>query len=389
MSEDKKEKGIVALTNFKAVEVFKAGSTEKFLDTIKAVATEFVSDVSTKEGRDELAAMGKKISLTKNKGDEHGKNLVKAWKDDAKVVDTERKKWRDSLEYLQAEVLLPLTEWQGKEQARKEIIAAKVEEVHACGIWEDELTSDQLRDRLTKLAGMDIDESFEEYQEFGRQRKNEAIGILTQAIEKRDAYEAEQAELERLRKEAADREQKEREDKIAQEAKEKAEKEAAEKAEIERKRVEKEKQDIIDREKAAKLEAKQAEERRVEAEKKAALDRKNAAKEAEERRIAADAKAKRDAKEAKERAETAAKGAQERAKREQQEAIDNERKRVEAEKRQEAEALAKREANKKLVAAAWKKAKLTIMELGADEDLAKKIVIAISKGEIPAVSITY
>ena len=110
----------------------------------------------------------------------------------------------------------------------------------------------------------------------------------------------------------------------------------------------------------AKLKAEESEKARVESEKQAKL----AAIEAE--------------KAAKARAEEAAKVAK-------QYEIDKQ----EAIKKQEAEELAKREANQKHIGKIRGDAKADLMSFGVDEKTAKGIILAISNGKIKNVSIQY
>lgn len=63
--------------------------------------------------------------------------------------------------------------------------------------------------------------------------------------------------------------------------------------------------------------------------------------------------------------------------------------RQKAELEREAAELEKREANKKHVGKIRKEAKEKFMAIGMDEEIAKKVVLAISNGEIPHVSISY
>jgi colicin import membrane protein len=158
-----------------------------------------------------------------------------------------------------------------------------------------------------------------------------------------ERIEAEQLEAQRK----ADQEA--REKRIAEESAERERLASIEReAEIQRKADESERQRIATEERA-KIEAKQAEERRVLAEKQAKLD---AAQAAENARVAEVA-------------------------------------RQEAEAKRIADENAKREANKKHVGAIRKAAKESIMDLGIDEETAKKLVLAIHNNEIANVSIKY
>src|SRR5690606_23508393 len=75
---------------------------------------------------------------------------------------------------------------------------------------------------------------WEEFEAEAARAKDKAVSSLRAALVAREKYEAEQAELARLRAEAEAREQKEREERIAREAAERAQREAEAKAQAER-----------------------------------------------------------------------------------------------------------------------------------------------------------
>ena len=138
-----------------------------------------------------------------------------------------------------------------------------------------------------------VDASFEEYEEQAKLAKFETLEVLRKALADREKYEAEQAELERLRIAEQQRIQQEREAQIAREAAEKATREAEEKARFEAERVQREKVESEQREarlkaekEAAELRAQQAaenERKRIGAEQFAQAE---AARKAEEARLA-------------------------------------------------------------------------------------------------------
>lgn len=174
----------------------------------------------------------------------------------------------------------------GLDQIRKDVNA----EVQAI---EDEIKRKE-EEEAARIAAEKLREEVE---------RDHEMALLMNADFDRKAEEErialEQAEKERLAKEAQERA--EREARIAQEAREKAEREAAEREEkLKREaaeaaeRAERERKEAIEREEAAKREAIAAEERR-----------KLEAEQAEQRRIEAEEKAKRDAEEAAERAKQA------------------------------------------------------------------------------------
>ena len=262
-----------------AVEIYANNGMDPLLGKIKEHVLSFVSDVTTKNGRVEIASMAYKVAQTKTLLDNLGKDLTADWKAKAKVVDEERKRMREELDALKDQVRTPLTEFENREKERVAALEKRIELIKALAIDVDEsgnkLSSKQLAERLVAAKGVDI-ESFEEMVTDAALAKDKAIAALEAHVARREREEAEAAELERLRKEAAEREQREREELIRREAEEKVRREAEEAARKEREQREREKAEaeaaiIREREEAARREA-EAEARRL-ADIKAANDK--------------------------------------------------------------------------------------------------------------------
>lgn len=321
------------------------------LQEIESEAGKFVADVTTEEGRKEIASMAYKVARTKTALDDAGKSLTEDWKKKAAVIDAQRKIVRETLDALKDKIRKPLDEFEVAEEnrvnERKERIA-KIE-CFKHTISNSTATLESAIKEIRQLLQFD-------WQEFAYKAEttaNEVIEILQQRLDAAKKYEEDQAELARFKKEKEERERKEREEKIAQEAADKAKREAEERA----KKIEQEK---------------------IEAEKRAT--------QAEEDRKRAEEKAKRDA-------ELAKKEAEERAKKAAADAVEKERQRVAEEERKEKEAAEKREANKrhrtKINNEIINHLKAIIDNETNLQHQAEAIVEAIAKGEVPHVSINY
>lgn len=304
MAKETTETALVVIEPTTALAVFTESSkVDPILAQIKKIVAEFTPDVSTAKGRAEIASIAHKVARSKTYLDGIGKELVDQYKDIPKKIDANRKRIRDELDALKDEVRKPLTEWEAAEKARAQGIKDRIEVIrqHA-GMSED---SSMTSAAIARLEAIAIDESFAEFATEAAQAKDKALTILRADLEYRLKREAEQAELARLRDEAAKREQEERDRKIAEAAAEKArrdaeEKAAREKAEAERKAKE-EREAAERRELELKLAAERSERERLEAIERAERE-KQAAIEAE-RRKAEDAERKRLAEEAREKAE--------------------------------------------------------------------------------------
>lgn len=340
-----------------ALEVYaKPSGLEPWLEKIRAEVTGHVPDVSTRKGREAIASLAFKVRKSKTALDGLGKKLVDDLKDVPKRIDAERKRMRDQLDALADDVRRPLTEWEQAEEDRVQRHRESIDAINTLAANLDDRTAQSIAALLAAAEAVEISAKWEEFEAEAARAKDKAVSLLRAALVAREQYEAEQAELARLRAEAEVREQKEREERIAREAAERAQREAEAKAQAEREAA-------IRREQ----EAKAAAERRE-------LELKLAAERAEREKAEAIARAEQEKRDAEAR---------------QQRAIEAERQRVAAEKAQ-AEAEAKRrEADKAHKAKINRAALEAFVAGGMPEDCAKQAVTLIVKGAIPSVRITY
>lgn len=233
---------IIPAATLVPAEVFKPGGVDALLASIAEKARAAKPDVSTKQGRGEIASLALKVAKSKTLLDDMGKQLVADWKARSGQVDAERRKVRDFLDALKEEVRAPLTKYEQAEEARIEAHEHSLAQItEGPGYGSDE-TAAELADRLAYLRVYPA----RDWQEFA-QRAADLLAAevartegLHAAAVKREAEAAELARLraeqeERARQEAA-RAQAEREARIATEAAE----ETARRAEADAKRREQE-----------------------------------------------------------------------------------------------------------------------------------------------------
>jgi hypothetical protein len=307
--------------------VFGCGGIDPLLEEIEAKARSFVADASTTKGRKEIASMAFAVARTKTALDEAGKNLVAERKKIIGLVDAERKMVRDRLDALRDEVRRPLDEWEQAEMDRASALEARLAKISGppCG------TSAHAAARIAWLESVEIDETWQE-------RAADAAKVKDAAIREWKAYrivtaasEQAAAEAEARAKAEAERVQREREERIAREAAERATREAEqraakEKAEAERRAIE------------AEQRAKQAE---ADAERKA---QEAVAREAAERRRIAE---------------------------------------------EEEAARKRREDDEKHKLKIMESACKALLAIGLSQESALSVVLAISNGKVPHISISY
>lgn len=338
----------------------KVGGTEELFEHIAQEVRSHVPDVTTKKGRDAIGSLAMKVSKSKTLIEKCGKELVAEQKAQIKLIDDDRIAIVKKFDQLRDEILAPRDAWEKAEEDRvKKHQAAIIGIKMPADLLQNhpaEWTSENIKVAINDLENICIDASFEEFEQEAKIAKFETLEKLRTALVAREKYEAEQAELERLRKEEQERLQREHEERIAKEAAEKATREAEEKARLEAERVAREKQDAEQREarlqaekEAALLREEQLKQQAIEREKQAEIDRQNA--------------------------------------------IEQERLRIEHEQVAKAEAERKAEEARQKNQAHRKKicgeALQGLLDFGVDEAKAKEILQAINKGKIPHVSLNF
>lgn len=340
----------------------------EFYAHIQAEVDAFVPDISTAKGRDEIKSLAYKITRTKTAIDAAGKELNEEARARINAVDAERRKAREHLDELAKTVRQPLTEWEEAEKAREAEVDRLIAMFRSSRFVPMGEAADSIRERGTAVHEIAIDpDMFRDRKDEAEREKQETVEHLFAAMKAAEKAEADRAELERLQREAAEREEAERAQREAEEA--------------EARRVEEER-----RAEEARAAAERAEQERLARAEQEAADR--ARREAEE-------EAERQRDEERRQHEAALAAERERAERAEREA-QAERDRLAAEEaerkaaeQREAAAKAKREADQAHRTAVKSKAKDAIISCGADEETAKKIVLAIIAGEIPAVRMEF
>lgn len=319
---------------------------DQLMVAMKAQIASFVPDVSTKASRAEIASFAFKFARTKKAIDDAGKKLNE---DDQKAIKARnevRNRIVDTLQDLQTEVRKPLTNWEAEEDKRIEFVNGEISDLRGAPNFPRSFAAEDLARAIADLKARTFDPAkFQDQTDTAVALRDAAVLALEAAHARLVKEEEDRAELERLRTEAAERKRQDDE--------------RAAKEEAERRRV------------AA---AEAAEKRRAEAE------------QAEKDRIAAAEK--RAAENAKAEAERAHQAEIDRLNREAAEA-ERVRKAEADEAKRIADEDAARAANRKHRTQVKASAKNALMYIGADEELAKKIVLAIIAGEVPAVSLKF
>lgn len=360
---------------------------DAFYLRVKAIVDAHVPDVTTAKGREAIKALAFKVVKSKTAIDAAGKALTEEWRTQTAKVDTARKAIRDKLDALRDEARRPVTEWEAAEEQRVTACEGALAQFKAAGVVAMGETAAEVSGRLADLEAERVDEAtFQELAPIAAAALEGARNALRSAVDRLTQEEADRAELERLRAANAEREARETAEAAERQRQEqeaaaacRREEAEAQRLQVEEQRRAREAEAQAERERQAATRAAQEAEERVRAEERQRAQ--TAA--AEERRRADEERQAQEAKLADERRQRAAAEAE--SLRLQQEAEARQREveeRLAAERRRQAD----RDHRGKIMGAA----KTAIMAAGGvGEEAAKKIVLAIGAGEIPAVSLAY
>ena len=308
-------------------------------------------DTSTQKGRDKIRSDAFKFAKLKNATDDLGADSIAEHNKTIKAVNANRKSMRDQFDILRDKVRAPLTKWEAEEELFKAVMQETKNNIVDCGKRVDGSgnphTLEVLNSHKDYLSKVEVTaEKFRDLTDEIADLLKESIASNAANIVAEEKRLEDEVELERLR--AAELERKKAE---------------AEKAEAER--IANEKKLADEQAEAARLKREQDIKDQAEREKQEAITKQQREAEKALAEEKAKVKALEDQK-AKEESGRLAKIADEKAK---------------------ADKLA---ANRVHVGKVRKSAKEDIIKAsGVDEETAKKIVLAIAKGEVSSVSISY
>jgi hypothetical protein len=288
--------------------LYVSGGLDPYYQQIRNQVLSEVPDLSTKKGIARVKSLASMVSSSKVAIEKPGREYLKQLKEIPKVIEAELRDWNQKMDALRDEVRQPVTELEEKEKARIAALDLRLNEIHQIGSVAgiDILPSETITAWIGKLDAIAIDATWDEYKGPAQVAKEAAKVKLSSALQNRLTWEAQQAEIARLKaeqeekdriqreKEIADRarheaEQKALREKLESEQREQAAKDAAARAEREaveaKERLVREQQESAERER-------QAAERAAEQERQRQIDEQNRiAQEEAQRKAEADAKA--------------------------------------------------------------------------------------------------
>jgi hypothetical protein len=395
--------------------VYAPGALTALVDKLKQeVRAQLATlDVSILKDRARMISLSARVATAKVKLDKMGDSLIEEHRAVVTAVNADRKTMRDDLDAFKVEVRKPVTDLENAEKERVAAHEEVIRQIEALGCLDCPLNLEEIEARAGQVSTL-ADRDWQEFKQRAVGAKVMAMEALSEAQDRAIEARRLREQAERLEAEARERAIKEREEAAAKAAKEAAERRAEEQARIAREAAERERQRVDNERIEAEARAKQAEAERIAAEQKAERDLKEAAHRAvlaaqeaadserraiaqerqrladqqvEAARAAAAAEARRIAEA--EAAELAQQKALKLADIERIAAIAKERLRMEDEQREARIAAETRAKNKAHRLKIDNEVLGAIVALDIPMDRAQDLLIAIAKGAVPHVTISY
>ena len=385
MSAQQQDITIEDISAENAPAIYVTGGLEQFFCAVASEVKTEVPDLTTRKGRERIASLAAKVSKSKAAVERPGRDYLKRLKEMPKVVEAELREFVTKMDALRDATRQPLTDWEATEQARKDRHVDAVQSIHDFCLDLSDINAAVLLESIASVEAIRMGDQWEEFEAEAARAKDSTLIALRAALIKREQYEAEQAELARLRAEKEAQAQRDREAEIARQSAEKANQEAERRAQAEREVAAKREQALIDQAAARQREAEQA---TRDAEAAAERQRRQLQLQAEQAQLAAEqAEANRAAAEL--RAEQERISAERRQAQAVEQAKQDEILRQSAAKAEEEHQARAREADIANKTAVLTAAKEAVMQAGITEEQAKAVVNLVRRGLIPNVSISF
>ena len=199
----------------------------------------FHADVGSPAGRKAIASMAYKIARSKTFLDDAGKRLVAEQKEIPNKIDASRRLIRETLDAWRDEVRGPLDAWEAAENERRQRHVAAVDRIRQTVNQPANSSATEIRQALDRALAVSIDPAAcEEFMAEYAVAKDAAVTALTKQLAERERYEAEQAELARLRAAEQQRHKEEAGRRAAEAAAAKAKRDAEDRAAAEHRAAE-------------------------------------------------------------------------------------------------------------------------------------------------------
>lgn len=160
--------------------------------------------LTTASGREAISSLSGSISSRKARIVEAGLALTEGWRKQTTAVNLIKKAASDGLDALRDKARQPLTDWENAEKERKAAIAGALTTFAQAAIVPAGSTIESIAATVARIEAMQIGPEFGDSEERARQDKATALARLDEARIAIERANAERAELDALRKAAAE-----------------------------------------------------------------------------------------------------------------------------------------------------------------------------------------
>ena len=230
MTEEKTELALIEVQPDQYPSLYVSGGLDPYYQQIRAEVLSEVPDLSNKKGIDRVKSLAAMVSKSKTKIEKPGREYLKQLKEMPKVIEAELRDWVTKMDALRDEVRQPVTDMEEKEKARVAALDQRLNEIHqiggVAGIDMPPMASENIKAWIEKLESIAIDDTWFEYKERAQVTKDAAAVKLNQYLQSRLTWEAQQAEIARLKAEQEEKDRIQREEQIKAQARHEAEQQA-------------------------------------------------------------------------------------------------------------------------------------------------------------------
>lgn len=210
---------------------------DQYLAALRAEVEANPGDVGTVKGRDIIRSNASDIGKKKTAIEKVRLAKTEEWRRLTAAVNAAGKVVKERFQALQDEVRAPLTAWEEREDARKAEAQAIIDDMLAASVVSFDDTSVSLQERLDRVRGRNLsDEMFGPRIMEVTDLRDSTVACLQAAVERVKQEEEDRAELQRLRDAEAARAREDAERKAREEAEAAAADEAQRAAEAEERR---------------------------------------------------------------------------------------------------------------------------------------------------------
>ncbi len=182
-----------------------ADAMNKVLAQIQREVLAETADPATEDGRTAIKALAYRVSRGKTALDDVGKPLADAARKDWDSINAIRKTAKEFLDALRDTVRKPVSDWEAAEGSRVAALEKRLSDIEDLA-WDRSAGTEALGDAVATAEAIEIDNSWEEFQDDAAEKKAAWLVGLRRELEAAKEEEAKEAELETLRAEKLERE---------------------------------------------------------------------------------------------------------------------------------------------------------------------------------------